>query len=56
MQLFILCNYYLQGSIHLYDYANPGVAELLSDTHFGNFVGIDFLAPGNQHCVVSLKK
>ncbi|XP_072041951.1 LOW QUALITY PROTEIN: cilia- and flagella-associated protein 43-like [Amphiura filiformis] len=40
-----------KGSMHMYDYSSPGVAELLSDTHFGNFVGIDFLAPGNQHCV-----
>ncbi|XP_077865529.1 LOW QUALITY PROTEIN: cilia- and flagella-associated protein 43-like [Saccoglossus kowalevskii] len=40
-----------KGSIHLYDPNNPGAADLLFDHHHGNFVGVDVLAPGNQHCV-----
>ncbi|XP_071946948.1 cilia- and flagella-associated protein 43-like [Antedon mediterranea] len=40
-----------KGSINLYDTSSPGTSELILDTHHGNFVGLDMLNPGVQHCV-----
>ncbi|XP_033122449.1 cilia- and flagella-associated protein 43-like isoform X2 [Anneissia japonica] len=40
-----------KGSLNLYDSSNSGTTDLVLDTHFGNFVGLDMLNPGVQHCV-----
>ncbi|XP_041476459.1 cilia- and flagella-associated protein 43-like isoform X2 [Lytechinus variegatus] len=40
-----------KGSIHMYDHTNPGTAEPVVESHFGNFVGVSVLAPGTTHCV-----
>ncbi|XP_070541265.1 cilia- and flagella-associated protein 43-like isoform X2 [Ptychodera flava] len=39
------------GAVHIYDPASPGSAEKLFDHHHGNFLGVDILSPGTQHCV-----
>lgn len=37
----------------MYDQSNPGTAEPVLESHFGNFVGVSVLAPGTTHCAVS---
>lgn len=42
-----------QGSMYTYDVNAPGKVNLVMDEHNGNFVGIQSLAPGFDHAVVS---
>lgn len=43
-----------QGSVYLFDEANPSSVEPIFETHFGNFVGVSVLSPGTTQCVVRI--
>lgn len=42
-----------KGCMYTYDINAPGAASLVMNEHNGNFIGVQSLAPGLQHAVVS---
>lgn len=41
------------GCMHTYDVNAPGSVKLVMNEHNGNFIGVESLAPGLEHAVVS---
>jgi len=41
------------GCMYTYDVNAPGAATLVMNEHSGNFLGVQCLAPGLEHAVVS---
>ena len=50
----MLSYFSLQGSLFVYEPGDNAGVKPLADVHYGNFVGVDMLSPGNDYCVVSL--